>query len=288
MRLILTGASGQLGAYLLRQLRARGHEVHPWSGSDTGTRDGMRPRPVDLADPDAVEDALNDTDAGAILHAGAVSSAALAYREPVRAAAVNVEGTARLADWCRARGRRLLYTSTDLVFDGSRAWNREDDPAEPLLVYGRTKRDAEPAVLAVPGGVVARLCLLYGPSRSGRPSFFDGAVADLRAGVPRAFFEDEYRTPLDYATAAAILVRLLESDARGLIHVAGVDRMSRFDLMRRCAEALGLDAELVRANRQADVPGPEPRPADVSLDTSRLANLLPDLDRPGPARVLVS
>ena len=56
---------------------------------------------------------------------------------------------------------------------------------------------------------------MFGPSRRGRPAYFDRAIAALRRGEPRTFFEDEFRTPLDYATAAAILVRLLESDATG-------------------------------------------------------------------------
>ena len=66
----------------------------------------------------------------------------------------------------------------------------------------------------------------------------------------------------------------------GLIHVAGHERVSRFDLVRRAASAAGLDPSLVRANRQSDVVLVEPRPADISLDTSRLAALFPDLRRP--------
>jgi dTDP-4-dehydrorhamnose reductase len=73
-------------------------------------------------------------------------SAAEAVRlDPARGRAVNTEATARLADWCARRDRRIVYTSTDLVFDGSRPWSREEDRAEPVLAYGRTKRDAEPA-----------------------------------------------------------------------------------------------------------------------------------------------
>jgi dTDP-4-dehydrorhamnose reductase len=135
-------------------------------------------------------------------------------------------------------------------------------------------------VLAAPRGLVARLSLLFGPSRCGRPGFFDRATEGLRLGEPQAYFEDEYRTPLDYGTAAAVLVRLVESDAVGVLHVGGSERVSRYELMRRAARALGLDAALVRANRRGDVALAEPRPADVSLATERLAGLFPDLRRP--------
>src|SRR5262249_60444859 len=163
--------------------------------------------------------------------------------------AVNVGGTLRLAHWAARYDRRLVYTSTDLVFDGAKAWNREEGPARPILEYGRTKRDAEPTVLATARGLVVRLSLLYGPSRSGRAGYFDRMIAALRASTPQPFFADEFRPPLDLNSAAAILVRLAESEITGLIHLGGPERLSRFDLMRRAAAALGLEPELVRPNR---------------------------------------
>ena len=76
------------------------------------------------------------------------------------------------------------------------------------------------------------------------------------------------------------MIRLAENQVGGMVHVAGRERVSRYELMQRAARALGLDPDLVRANRRQDTRLAEPRPADVSLETSRLASLLPDLDRP--------
>jgi dTDP-4-dehydrorhamnose reductase len=276
MRVVLTGASGQLGAYLRSALADAGYDVRAWGGRTAGAPF----RPVDLADPEATARALAEDDPGVIVHAAAVSAADAVCRDPGLAWGVNVGATERLARWCAARGRRLVFTSTDLVFDGSRPWWTESDPAAPVLEYGRTKRAAESAVLAAPRGLAARISLLFGPSRCGRPGFFDRAIAALRAGETRAFFDDEFRTPLHYACAAAILTRLVGAEAAGLIHVGGTERVSRYELMRRAAAALGLDPGLVRANRRAAVALAEPRPADVSLATARLAALLPDIARP--------
>ena len=88
--------------------------------------------------------------------------------------------------------------------------------------------------------------------------------------MPQAFFTDELRTPLHYAIASRILIRLAESETRGLIHVGGPERLSRYELMRRVASVLGIDPHLVQPNVRADVPLVEPRPADVSLNSSRL------------------
>jgi dTDP-4-dehydrorhamnose reductase len=281
MRILVTGANGQLGSYVLARLAKRPHEIIAWSGKTQEQRGGFPIRPVDLTNAQAVRAALGDADPDVVIHAAAVSSAEAARRRPDLALAVNVEGTRRLAEWAAQAQRRLVYISTDLVFDGAKSWYEEGDAAEPTLEYGRTKCAGELPVLAFEGGLVTRLSLLYGKSRSGRVGFFDRAMAALEAGTPQAFFTDEHRTPLHYETAARILVRLAESDANGLVHVGGPERLSRLELMQRAAAALGIDQGLVLGNLRSDVPAVEPRPADVSLATRRLKGLLPDIELPG-------
>lgn len=280
MRVLLTGASGQLGAYVLERLVESGHVVTCWSGTDAGNRCGIPLIPVDLCDFAALDRAVEAADPEAIIHAAAMSHTEAVRRDPARGRTINADATAKLAKWCARHGRRIVYTSTDLVFDGSRSWYRETDPAQPVLEYGRTKLAGEPSVVAAPRGLVARVSLMFGPSRSGRESYFDKTIAALRRGEPQTLFQDEFRTALDLRTAADALVRLMESEATGLLHVAGRERVSRFELIQRIATSLGIDGSLVRANRQADVQFAEPRPADVSLDTSRLATVLPQLVRP--------
>jgi dTDP-4-dehydrorhamnose reductase len=280
MRVVVTGASGQIGAYLQEPLARTGWDIVPWSGGGAGDWGPTRLEPVDLADEAAVDRALANADPGLILHAGAISAADQVFKDPGRGRAVNVDATRRLAEWCREKGRRLVFTSTDMVFDGARSWYAEHDEPAPILAYGQTKRDAEVEVVRTPGGAVARLSLLYGPTRCGREGFYDRAVAALRAGRAQTFFHDEHRTPLDYRTAAEALVAIAASDFAGIVHVGGRERLSRFVFMSRVARALGLDASLVGSNSRAEAVFAEPRPADLSLETARLADLFPHLDRP--------
>ena len=280
MKILVTGASGQLGAYLLAGLAGSRHEVVAWSGRERARRGGFDLDPVDLLDLDALESALESARPDAVIHAAALSSAEAVQLNPERAEAINVRATRRIGEWVESNRSRLVFTSTDLVFGGTRALNREDDPAEPVLAYGRSKRAAELTLESFRSAVVARLPLLYGLSLCGRPSFFSRAVDSLRQGDPQAFFEDEFRTPLDYRSAARGLIRLVTNDVSGIIHLAGPERLSRFALMTRAAGALGLDPGLIRANRQADANLSEPRPADVSLDTTRWQSLFPDQEWP--------
>ena len=287
MRILVTGASGRLGSFVVDRLNLGGHRVFAWSGKARGSRGGIALRPVDLMDEKDIETSLDEADPEAVIHAAALSSADEVYRDPTGARAINVEATQRLAAWATARDRRILFTSTDMVFDGSRSWYREEDPAAPILEYGRTKLEAEPLILAVPRGVVARISLLFGTARVGNPGFFDVALDALVRGERRSFFRDEYRTPLDYVTAAEIIGRLIESEATGTVHVGGRERLSRFELMKRVAVVRGIDPELVCPSCRADTPSLEPRPADVSLDTTRLASLFPDLERPDLETALI-
>ena len=181
-----------------------------------------------------------------------------------------------------------MYTSTDLVFDGRNAWNKEDDPVRPASAYGRSKLEGERFVRNIPAGLVVRLSLLYGPSRSGRATYLDRAIEGLRRGEPQTFFEDEYRTPLDLDSAARGLICLAETNFSGLLHLGGRERLSRFELMTRVAGAMGIERGLVRGNRQKDLVFPEPRPVDVSLDTTLLGGLLPEYQRPSVEEAVAS
>lgn len=286
MTLLITGASGLLGAYLLREARSGGEAVVAWSGARAGEREGVALRPVDFADPGALTSAFREARPDVILHAAAISSAEACRRDPGTARLVNTDATARLAALAAKAKARLVFVSTDLVFDGEHAPYREEDPAVPVSVYGRTKLEAEGPVRAMTRGLVARVSLLYGPSLTGRPSFFDEQTAALRAGRPVTLFADEWRTPLDLPTAAGALLALARCDATGLLHVGGPERRSRLEMGLRLAEFLGVPATAIVAARRADVPAPEPRPRDVALDSSRWRGLFPGVPWPTLAEAL--
>ena len=280
MRIVVTGASGRLGTYLVDQLIGDGHQVLAWSGTTRGSLNGVELIPVDVTQLQEVVRSLVKAEPDAVVHAAAISGAEAVLQDPGRGQATNVEATKEIAAWAVKHDRRILFTSTDLVFDGTRSWYSEEDEAVPILQYGWTKRRAEEFVLAAPRGIVARLCLLFGPSLNEKPAFYDSALAALARGEPRSFFQDEFRTPLDYRTAAVIISRLIESETTGILHVGGRERISRFELMKRLATAKGISHELIIPSEQSEATSAEPRPRDVSLDTTRLAALYPDLIRP--------
>lgn len=280
MRVLVTGASGQLGSYVLRALRQHGVHATAWSGSKTGRWFDFDLERVDLADAAAVGAAFQRAQPTAVIHAGALATVAECQRSPEQARRVNVAGTAVLAEQVARAGARLLLVSSDLVFDGARGDYREDDAPAPLSEYGRSKAAAEKVVAPVPGSVIARLSILFGPTLIGRPAFFDQQLAALRGSGSVALFADEWRTPLSLATAARTLLALLESDVTGVVHIGGPERLSRLEMGQRLAAFVGADARVFRAALRAEFPAPEPRPRDTSLDCSLWRARFPDLPWP--------
>jgi dTDP-4-dehydrorhamnose reductase len=278
MRLLLTGASGQLGGYLLRECRARGESVVAWSGHRRGELFGYPLRPVDLADADAVATAFDEARPDVVVHGAALATVSACQREPSRAEQINAHGSALLTELAEQAKVRLLHISTDMVFDGERGGYREDDAVAPLSVYGRTKAAGERGVLACLRNLVVRVSLLFGPTLIGRPSFFDEQMSALREGRPIALFHDEWRTPLSLLVAARGLLALATSDAVGLIHIGGPERLSRLEMGQRLATFLHYDPAPIVSATRLSAPAAEPRPRDLSLDSSRwrrLASLQP-------------
>jgi len=260
IRVLLTGATGYLGRYLVEQSRAPARPGEPGLEVRTAGRAGCD-HAVDLAVRSAIAPLVDAVRPDVVLHAGAVSSIAACEAAPGIAQAVNVHATAELC----ARAPAVVYVSTDLVFGGDRAPYGVRDPVRPLSVYGRSKAAGEEAVLASARGVVVRVPLLFGRSFDGRRGATDmirAAAADDREVT---LFVDEFRTPLHVADAAALLLSLCRvvgagGDAPRIVHAPGRERLSRFELGRRFAECSGVRA------RMRGAPCTDPlRPKDVAL-----------------------
>jgi len=137
MRVLVTGARGQLGSELVRQALQRGWVVVPLGHAD-----------LDIGDRDAVGRAIETAKPSAVLNAAAYTRVDDAERDPDEAMRVNAEGPRALALACREEGIPIVHFSTDYIFDGrsSRPY-RPDDPPSPLGAYGRSKWEGERAVL---------------------------------------------------------------------------------------------------------------------------------------------
>jgi dTDP-4-dehydrorhamnose reductase len=280
VRVLVTGAGGLLGGRLASLLHERGHEtLAAWRNA--APPQGPRAFRLALEDEPALARLLDAERPDAVVHAAALAQLERCHEAPAAAAAINSILPGRLARACRARGLRLVALSTDLVFSGERAPLTEQDPAQPRSVYGRTKLAGEEAVLAEhPEAAIARIALVIGRGHGPRASASEAVAWALRAGRRPLLFGDEHRTPVDPVSVAHAVTLLLERGGAGRYHLGGLERVSRYELGRRAALALGLDVLALLLGRQADYAASEPRPADVSLDSTRASRELGWRPRP--------
>jgi dTDP-4-dehydrorhamnose reductase len=268
VRVFVTGASGLVGGRLVSLLSVPFRIVA--GRHDAPVPKGVETVELDLLSEASIEAALSDGRPDAVLHAAALADPDRCEREPDGAAALNEGATRALARHCRRRDVRLLTLSTDLVFAGDRAGWTETDEAQPVLVYGRTKLGGEVAALSEhPGAAVLRVALVHGRGHGPRATASESIAWALRAGRTVRLYADQYRTPIDTESVAAAVARLLTGAERGVFHLGGPERVSRYELGCRTARLLGLDASGITPTLFADAPGAALRPADVSLDSGR-------------------
>ena len=269
MTWLVTGAGGQVGSVLLRRL-ARDREPAIGVLSPTGPApvEGACER-LDLLDARAVEALFARYAPQVVVHAAAMASVAAAAQGAALAQQINAGVTAHLARLAHERGARFVYTSTDMVFDGERAPYAEHAAPEPATTYGQSKLDGERAVLAYARHTVVRLPLLYGMPAVSRNTTFLDQVAALRAGRTLKLFIDEWRTPLWLEDATRALVRVARSREAGVLHLAGPERLSRLEMGRLLARALGVASPAIEGVPRSALAAPEPRPRDLSLSAER-------------------
>lgn len=254
VRVLITGASGYLGGELRRQAAAAGHEV---TGTAFSARDrGLRP--LDIRDPGAVAEVLAQARPDAVVNA--------AYDKGSWAA--TAVGPGHLAACCTRAGVRLVHVSSDAVFSGDlESYDESCDPS-PVSEYGAAKAAAEVVAAArCPEAAIVRTSWITGYGRSGT----ERLVAGLAGGGSGALYTDDVKTPVHVADLAAALLELCASDVAGVLHVAGADAVSRYELGCLIAARDGLDPAALPAGSRADT---GLKPSVVRLDVSRAARLL--------------
>lgn len=268
-RLLVTGASGFLGWNLCRAGREN-YRLYGVVNRNGCPVSGIVTLRADLTDHGAVEKLFEQVQPEAVIHAAADADPNHCQLNPEESGAINVDATSFIVRQCRRFGIPCVIISTDLVFDGISPPFREDDPVNPLCIYGEQKVCAERRALDdyPEGVVVCRMPLMYGDAPPHAGSFLQTMVAAMREGRRITLFTDEFRTPLSAADGAEGIFSALEKEARGVLHLGGPERLSRFEAGVVVAEALGIEPDIRKALR-SDVVMAAPRPADVSLACDR-------------------
>src|SRR3989475_7585956 len=225
MRILLTGANGQFGYELQRAL----------SGEDLI----LANRPdYELTDP-KLGDKIASTRPNLVIHTAGYTDVDGCERNPETAFAVNAQGTRRVAEGAAKANARLIYLSTDYVFDGKKTEPyTERDPVNPLNVYGRSKlAGEEEALKGCRRTLVLRTSWLYGVHGKN----FVKTILSLAVTQPEVrVVEDQRGSPTYARHLAQVIARLIRSDVTGVIHAGGEGECSRYEFAQAILQEAGL------------------------------------------------
>ena len=218
MKILVTGTSGQLGHDVMDELKRRGHEG---IGADRSETNADFPHIIlDITDKELVEKAISEIHPDAVIHCAAWTNvdAAEAPENLNLIRAVNVDGTRNLAEACKKTGAKMLYISTDYVFDGqgTTPWQPDDKNYAPINVYGQSKLDGELAVAdTMKKYYIVRIAWVFG--KNGK-NFVETMLKLSETHDELRVVNDQIGTPTYTIDLARLLVDMIETEKYGYYH----------------------------------------------------------------------
>jgi dTDP-4-dehydrorhamnose reductase len=273
---LITGAGGFVAGNIIAQA-GEGVTFHGVEKTPNElARNGLTWHALDLLDSRALGEVFSAVEPEVLIHTAALSDIDYCQAHQEEAERVNVGITRNLVSLCAATGVRMLYFSSDSIFDGRKGKYVEEDPPSPLHFYGKTKVRGEKLVQqGCEDWVVIRPSLVIGlPVLEAGNSFLWRMIKALQQGRTVAFPKQEVRSPLDAITLSRAVLELAGNDYRGILHISGNDTMNRFDMAQRIARKLGYPPESVVDKEPEVESGRARRPRDVSLSNAKAKAVL--------------
>ncbi|OED30483.1 dTDP-4-dehydrorhamnose reductase [Methanosphaera sp. WGK6] len=264
MKFFITGGSGLLGERLSAVADndyelISSHNVNP-------TENTIK---CDITNKQEVEQVILKYEPDVIIHCAAMTNVDLCEDEIDKAYAINGNGTGNLAKAAEKIGAKIIYVSTDFVFDGKNGYYKEEDSVNPLGIYAKSKYDGEIQLQQYSNNwAIARVSVLYGWHN--RPNFTTWVINQLRQNNPINIVTDQINSPTFADNAAEIMFEIAKQDKTGIFHTAGNDRISRYDFTKKIAEEFNLNEDLINPVTSEEFVQKAPRPMDSSLNVSKV------------------
>lgn len=264
-KVLIIGASGQLGRGLTKVYRKSKGEVHlQLTYNSTPVEGGVR---IDVTDPTLLEDFILKHRPDVIINASAYTDVDGCEVNKNFAFLINSEAVRHMIRASRVVGAYFVHVSTDYVFDGEKGLYKEEDTPSPINYYGLSKLLGEAYALSYDDSLVVRTSGVFG-YKANFPSL---VLKNLKEGKEVYAWKDYFYSPIHADLLGEAIARLTEMRKTGIIHVGG-ERVSRFELALKVAEKIGVDKGLVKPSTPQNTKAK--RPKDSSLDVGKAKALL--------------
>jgi len=268
MRMLIIGASGFVGSYLFNTAKKFKHEVK-------GTYFGRKiPGSIfiDITNARGVERVIKSVGPDVVFLPAGIPFVDWCEKHPKESWEVNVGGVKNVVEVMKKLGGVLVYYSSEYVFGEKSGPYRESDMPKPLNVYGKQKLESEKLVLAI-GGLCLRTVLVYGNETTTK-NYAEQIIRSLSEDKKFYAAVDQISTPTYVVDLVDASLQLVQKKIKGIVHVAGPEKMSRYELANKIAEAFELDKSLIEAVNTRELRQIARRPMKAGLNSDKLQNIL--------------
>lgn len=272
-RILITGGTGLLGQALLNSAPSEVEISGTYLPGKAPAIELPRPFfPLDVRDPDQVTQLFDQVRPDLVIHAASIGSVDYSEHHREESWAVNVGGTQHIGAACERHHARLIFISSNAVFDGEHPFYTEEAPVNPINYYGQLKVEGEEWVKA--SGLdyaIVRPILMYGwhlPIERG--NWVTSWLRSLGHGQRVKVVDDVGTKPLYALNCAEVIWAVIAQQKTGIYHVAGSDHITLYHFAQATAEVFSLDASLIDPVPSSYFPEIAPRPRDTSFDTTKM------------------
>ena len=275
-KLLINGGSGLLGASIIYELN-RYFEIYAIYNVHNIRSRYARYIKLDLTDKEKTKKIIEKIKPHIIIHTAALTDVDLCELKPGLAKKRNVEATANIANICRNLGIKLVYISTDYVFDGKKGNYTELDKTNPLGVYAQTKLDGEKTIKKLNGHLIIRTSI-YGWNIQKKQSFVEWVISNLREGKEINVITDQRTSIIFVNNLAKILKLMLDKHLEGIYNAASRNSLTRYELALKTADIFGLNKTLIKPTTteglMKKVVWKAERPKNISLNISKIEKII--------------
>jgi dTDP-4-dehydrorhamnose reductase len=269
-KLLVTGASGLLGSKIV-EIAKNDYTVIPLHKTKPLHSNSLK---LDITSTAEVLNLFHKLKPYAVIHAASETNVDKCETQKEHAWKINVEGTRNVAAACKA-GAKLIYISTDYVFDGKKGNYTEDDTPNPINYYAVTKLEGEKQVVQnCKNFAILRTSVLYG-WHPFKQNFATWVITQLEQNKEITVVEDHYNTPTLADNLAEMAIEAIQKDLQGVYHACGSERISRYEFARQIAKAFGLNQNPIKPIKMEQLTAwIAKRPKDSSLNIDKIRNQL--------------
>lgn len=274
-KLMIIGASGLLGGHLAQYAKGD-YEIVATYYDHTLKMPGIRALKMNIVDSQNTMDIIEKEKPDYIVLSAAQRNVDYCETHQEEASRINVEGAKNVAVASDKVHAKLIYISTDLVFDGTLGMYKESDKTNPVNHYGKTKLQGELEVaLNVSDYAIARVSVLYDWNMFDYTfNFVEWVYQNLKLEKPLSLFSDQFRCATYIKNACSALLKICEDDEKGIFHVAGKNCVSRHEIGLKVAEVFGFESDLISEIQSSESEWVAKRPQKCCLDVTKMENVL--------------